>query len=152
MIFDDIENQYNEIDASYSVQEFGAVVKGWKKKAQKYRDIRLINDQAYFVFAFSRLEDHIHTQCSKLIQKRQASTASHRSVSAWHIQDGTPGSRLALKKKIGLLMKSTDPDFSLLVDYYDERNNVAHGKAFSKPIAMPTVFADFVRIYKTLKV
>ena len=70
-IFDELEAQYDEIDNQYTSIEFEARTKSWNNKEQKYQRKREINDQAYFLFMFSRLEDRIRTQSAALIKKNK---------------------------------------------------------------------------------
>jgi len=76
-IFDELEAQYNEIDSRYSFMEFDCGRRGWHRKKQEYRQKREINDQAYFVFMFSRLENRIREESARLIRKKK------RSISSW---------------------------------------------------------------------
>ena len=69
-IFDELEIQYNDIDNEYSTIEFKTRSKQWTKKEAKYNRKRELNDQAYFLFMFSRLEDRIRNESSLLITKK----------------------------------------------------------------------------------
>jgi hypothetical protein len=70
-IFDELEAQYYDIDNEYAAIEFEAKNKGWNKKEAKYRRKRELNEQAYFLFMFSTLEDKIKNESLKLITYRQ---------------------------------------------------------------------------------
>ncbi len=75
-IFDELEAQYNEIDGRYSSAEFDCNQRDWHWKEQEYRGKRDINDQAYFVFMFSRLEYRIREESARLIRKKKGSISS----------------------------------------------------------------------------
>jgi hypothetical protein len=151
-IFDELEAQYNEIDNQYSSTEFEARRRGWTKKERKYQRKREINDQAYFLFMFSRLEDKIREESSKLIIKKKASISSWKHKAAWEILPDSPGAELHFKKRLALLVEKGTGDFNLVSDYYKERNSIAHGGNFNHPISMPTVISEFKRLYKLMKV
>ncbi|RLC22046.1 MAG: hypothetical protein DRI57_00885, partial [Deltaproteobacteria bacterium] len=89
-IFDELEAQYNEIDGRYSSGEFDCGQRGWHRKKQKYRRKRKINDQAYFVFMFSRLEYRIREESAKLIRKKKGSISAWKQRAAWEILPGRP--------------------------------------------------------------
>ncbi len=150
-IFDELEDQYNEIDNEYSAIEFEARSKGWAKKESKYRRKRELNDQAYFLFMFSRLEYRIREESTKLIVKKQTSISSWKQRAAWDILSSSVSGELHFKKRLALLTEKGAGDFNLISDYYKERNSIAHGGSFISPMSMPTVISEFKRLYKLMK-
>ncbi len=150
-ILDELEAQYNEIDNQYSALEFEAMRRGWAIKERKYQRKREINDQAYFVFMFSRLEYKIREESSKLIIKKKSSVSSWKKRSSWEILPSSPDAELHFKKRLALLTEKGATDFNLVSDYYKERNSIAHGGSFIRPISMPTVISELKRLYKQLK-
>lgn len=129
-IFDELESQYNEIDNQYSLAEFYARSKGWNKKETQYRRKRELNDQAYFLFMFSRLEDRIRQQSAILITKKQTSITSWKQRAAWDILPKNAIDEMPFKKRLALLTQKGSFDYNLIVTYYKERNSIAHGGNF----------------------
>ena len=121
-IFDELEAQYNDIDNEYSSIEFEAISRGWSKKQAKYQRKRELNDQAYFLFMFSRLEDRIRQQSSALITKKQTSISSWKQRAAWDILPNGASDEMPFKKRLALLTEKGRSDYNLTVDYYKERN------------------------------
>jgi hypothetical protein len=150
-IFDELEAQYYEIDNEYSHIEFDARAKGWCKKEGKYHRKRELNDQAYFLFMFSRLENHIKTESSTLIRKKKTSIGSWKHRAAWDILPSSSEDGLQFKKRLALLVEQGRSDFNLIANYYKERNSIAHGESFINPISMPTVITEFKRLYKIIR-
>lgn len=150
-IFDELEAQYDEIDNQYSSKEFEARTNGWNNKEQQYQRKRELNDQAYFLFMFSRLEDRIRTQSAALITKKQTSIQSWRQRAAWDILPSTSREDYPFKKRLALLTEKGATDYTLVSDYYKERNAIAHGGSFTRPISMPTVISELKRLYRILK-
>lgn len=146
-IFDELEAQYNEIDNKYSSIEFDAIRKGWSKKEARYKRKRELNDQAYFLFMFSRLEDRIRQQSSALITKKQTSLSTWKQRAAWDILPNGASDEMPFKKRLALLSEKGLRDYNLILDYYKERNSIAHGGNFISTISMPTVIAEFKRLY-----
>lgn len=70
MIFDELGKIYNEIDAIYLQAEAKARAKGFRKKEAEYSRRRELNDHAYFLFMFTRLEDRIREISNNLIDKK----------------------------------------------------------------------------------
>ncbi len=141
-IFDKLGEQYQEIDDLYVGIELEARSRGWHKKESLYQDKRVLNDQAYFLFMFSRLEDRIRAQSSKLIDKKRKTIRSWKQRAAWDILPTSPKADYPFKKS---------HDYNLIVDYYQERNSIAHGGSFTKPIVMPTVIHELKRLYQLIK-
>ncbi len=150
-VFDELEALFNEIDNRYSSIEFEARSKGWNNKEQQYQRKRKLNDQAYFLFMFSRLEDRIRIQSTELIIKKQASIQSWRQRAAWDILPSSSSVNYPFKKRLALLTKKGASDYTLVSDYYKERNSIAHGGSFTRPISMPTVITQLKRLYRILK-
>ena len=150
-IFDKLESQYNEINNEYARMEFHAESKGWNKKEAEYRCKRELNDQAYFLFMFSRLEDRIRQQSAILITKKQNSITSWKQRGAWDILPNSANDEMPFKKRLALLTPKGGKDYNLIIFYYKERNSIAHGGHFISAISMPTVIAELKRLYDAVK-
>jgi hypothetical protein len=150
-VFNEITSQYNEIDNLYSTKEFEALRRRWVKKEKIYQRKRELNDQAYFVFMFSRLEDKIREESSKLIIRKKSSISSWKQKAAWEILPNNPDDDLHFKKRLALLTEKGNADYNLISEYYKERNSIAHGGSFTLPISMPTVVRELTRLYNLLK-
>lgn len=66
-IFEELASNYNEIDNAYSKMEILARTRGFNRKESEYSRKRQLNDQSYFLFMFTRLEDRIRTLSENLI-------------------------------------------------------------------------------------
>jgi len=151
-VFDELEFQYNEIDQYYAKLEFEAGSHGLINEEKQYQQRRRINDQAYFLYMFSRLEDHIRVETAALIQRKQDSSLSWKVRTPWDILPKEPDSDdLSFKKRLSLLTEKGFGDFNLVSNYYEERNSIAHGGSFIKPISMPTVIINLKKLYIVLK-
>jgi len=150
-VFDELQSQYDDIDNEYSTIEFDARAKGWSQKESQYRRKRELNDQAYFLFMFSRLEDRIRTESAVLITKKKNSIHSWKQRAAWDILPSSARADFPFKKRLALLTEQGGGSFNLMVEFYKERNSIAHGGTFTRAISMPTVISEFKRLYKILK-
>lgn len=149
-IIEELENIYNEIDQEYSNKEFEARSKNYNRKEEHYQNLRIINDHAYFLLAFTRLEDRIKTIASVLISKKinTLKSWSHRRV--WGIiKKRSDNDNLHFLEFVELLTEKGHTDYNLIKEYYEDRNNVAHGGLLSS-IDMVTVFNDFKRLFVDL--
>jgi len=158
-VFDELETQYNEIEEWYSSLQFQTVRRGCATEATEYQKRRKINDQAYFLFMFTRLEDRIREESAKLIRREKGSISSWKQRAPWDILDSQLEKRkktqfhqgLNFKTCLALLTEKGASDFNLVLCYYEERNSIAHGGNFTKPISVPTVASELKRLYEVLK-
>jgi hypothetical protein len=126
--------------------------KGWSKKEAVYSRKRDLNDQAYFLFMFSRLEDHIRQESSKLITKKRSSISSWKQRSVWDmLPTAADDDKMHFKKRLTLLVEKGRSDYNLVVNYYNDRNSIAHGGNFISSISMPTVISEFKRLHRVIK-
>ncbi len=150
-LIDEIENQYNEIDKRYYALEFVAIGESNEEDENHYRIKRELNAHAYFLFLFTRLEDHIKTESEKLIINKISSLTDWKEKAIWEISDDK---HLHFKKRLCLLTKKGEKDYNRIVEYYDIRNEIGHGKTIDdilKAINMPTVFEDVKKYFIKLK-
>jgi hypothetical protein len=150
-IFDELEAQYYDIDDRYSLVEFEAANKSWSKKEQKLKRMRELNDQAYFLFMFSRLEDRIRQESSSLIIKKKGVISSWKQRAAWDILPSGTDGQPTFKNRLALLTDKSANDYRIVCAYYNERNSIAHGGSFTSSISMPIVVPEFKRLYRLLK-
>lgn len=150
-IFDELEEQYNNIDNEYSSIEFEATSKGWVNKEFQYQRKRELNDQAYFLFMFTRLEYRIREQSSVLITKKQCSIQSWKQRASWDILPSSARDSIPFKKRLALLIEKGSQDYNLILSYYTERNSIAHGGNFISSINMPLVISELKRLYRAVK-
>ena len=151
-IFDELGSQHYEIFDHYSSKEFEASSHGRVRKQKKYRRQNEINDQAYFLFMFTRLEDHIRQQSATLIKRKKKSISSWKQKAAWEILPSDPtADDLSFKKRLALLTEKGGSDYNLVSQYYEERNSIAHGGDFISKINMPNVIYELKRLYKMLR-
>ncbi|MFN6380543.1 MAG: hypothetical protein ACK4WD_14780 [Flavobacteriales bacterium] len=84
-IFDQLGKVYSEIDATYASFEVIARSKGHHKKETEYNEKRQLNDQAYFLFMFTRLEDRVRTLSNSLIDNKMQTLSDWKSKRSWEI-------------------------------------------------------------------
>lgn len=149
-IIEELEKIYNEIDLDYSNKEFEARSKGYNRKEESYQNIRSINDHAYFLLAFTRLEDRIKAIARDLIKEKVSSLTSWSHKRVWIIiKKREDNDNLYFLEYVELLTEKGKSDYNLIQSYYKDRNDVAHGGLLSS-INMIKVFEDFKRLFKEL--
>ncbi len=151
-IFDKLQKQYQEIDDNYARKEFSCRSKGHHKKEAELRVKRELNDHAYFLFMFTRLEDFIRKESSKLISQKQKTLTNLKQKRVWSIFPAAEDSnKIHFMHRVLLLVDKDSHDYNQVVKYYKQRNTISHGGTSSTAISIPTVVIDMKRLYSIFK-
>lgn len=151
-IFRELGKLYSEIDSDFAIREFNSRSKGHHKQEQIWARKRKLNDHAYYLFMFTRLEDRIREQSSSLITKKQGSLSGWKQRSVWdNLPSDRNSTRLHFKKRVALLIENGTSDYAKIIDYYSLRNTLGHGGSFSTPVSMPNVINDFETLWRKLR-
>lgn len=151
IIIRELEDQYFEIENQYAGEEFQAHVKGYNRKEDYWRRKRELNTHAYFLFLFTRLEDHIKTESISLVLDKRSNITHWKTRAIW---DNINPQKLYFKICVGLLTEKGNTNYNKIGDYYDLRNTIAHGgtvPGITTAINMIDVFDDMKRYFKELK-
>jgi len=150
-IFKELGQVYGEINSFYAKKEFEAKLRGWAQKEKAWTRKRELNDHAYFLFMFTRLEDRIREQSSKLIAGKQANLRRWKQRRVWDIlPKGKDDDHPRFKDRLALLVKEGSKDYNTVVEYYNLRNTLGHGGSFSSPVSIPDVVEDFDGLHRVL--
>lgn len=142
-IFREIADLYFEVEGMLAELEREAQSAGDQALEQICAKKRELNDHAYFLFLFTRLEDHVRDQSSILIGRRKIEDVDWRIKSAWKILPEKKEDRIQFRDRLALLIDNTSRSYSSILNYYNRRNIVAHGGSFTISISVPTVIQDF---------
>jgi hypothetical protein len=153
-IFKELSELYSEIDDKYATEEFKARANNLMEEEQVFSQKRELNDHAYYLFMFTRLEDYVREQSSLLITENQRSSLNWEQRRAWSVLPKDKDSdKITFLTRVSLLLKNgTDSHhYQKIQSYYILRNTLAHGGVFHTPMSIPTVVADFESFYEILK-
>jgi len=98
------------------------------------------NDQAYFLYLFTRLEAVINDSFEVLV--------TNRAVGAWDIArpwlhfSEQKTQDIALLVKAAMLTQKGHQDWTKIQEYYRERNLIGHGRRWAQPLVIPSVSQD----------
>ncbi len=148
-IFDQLGNLYNEIDDIYSALEKQARTRGFKKRELEYSRKRKLNNQSYFLFMFTRIEDRIRILSENLIDSKVKRLSDWKYKRTWDILHKRK-ENIPLMDRVALLAAMNGTDYQLIKGYYKQRNIIGHGGDFTIPIDMQTVITDLKRLYYDL--
>jgi len=150
-IVEELSVLYVEIETDLSVRQFNASTHGYVRKDLELQRKRQLNDEAYFLYLFSRLEDHIREQSSQLITDKQTNLRNWRKRAVWDILPKDKDSdRFYFMNRVAILTEKGGRHYNQVKTYYEERNNIAHGGTFSTSINMFDVFLKMKELFKVL--
>jgi hypothetical protein len=143
-IFEELETLYSEIDDYYAREELAARRDFDETRENEFARKRELNDHAYYLFMFTRFEDHIREQSSKLIKDSQDNILNWEDRRPWDILPSDKRSdKLFFLNRVALLVDKGSHHYQSIKNYYDLRNTIGHGGNFSTPVPIPTVVNDF---------
>lgn len=151
MKINELEDQFFEIENQYYSKEFYAHSRGFTNKERYWQKKRELNTHAYFLFLFTRLEEHIRRESKKLINKKKTNIQHWKTRAVW---DNINVKNIHFRNRLALLTERGDTTFNIVMEYYKKRNEIGHGgtiENINSAIDMTDVF-DKVKVYfKTLK-
>jgi len=152
MIFDELAEIYFEIDNDYSIKEAAARARHHNRIEASFRRKRELNDQAYFLFMFTRLEDRIKKLSIQLIEKKYNTLTNWKYRRTWEVLFERREKNIYFLDRVALLTQIGQSDYDLIKKYYKQRNNIGHGgNTFTIPIDISIVVVDMQRLYYDLE-
>ena len=113
-IIDELGDIYSDLNNRYGAVEFEATARGWHRKEAMFKAKRALNDQAYFLFMFTRLEDRIKTLATQIIDYKSGLTYNYQNERAWQmLKQRNDRDRLNLMESVSLLIPYNGPDYKL---------------------------------------
>jgi hypothetical protein len=146
MIFDELEILYNEIDGDFSIKEFNARSSGLANDEFEIALKREHNDQAYFLFIFTRLEKRIQDLFDILVNNKTSTLTDGKELNSWRL---VKKKRLELMDKVSYFAVPGGTDYNLIYDYKKKRDEVAHGDIASG-VNISAVLIDMKKLYNDL--
>ena len=112
---------------------------------------RELNDQAWFVLAWGRLETDIDDACRDAIRHGQ-SHDDWRNRRAWSLYnpDDRRLSGLSFENRLALVLERGSAEWKRTMQLYNVRNQIAHGNLLSERIDVSSEIQEFFRIQSSL--
>ena len=107
-----------------------------------------LNEQACFVLAWGQLEAEMDEACRNAIRLGKSHEEwQHRR--AWSLYD-SENPRLSFRNRLTLVLDKSGGEWKKTMEYYEVRNQIAHGNLRSESIDVSTVIGDFHHILSSL--
>jgi hypothetical protein len=150
-IFDELIEIYGDLDQKYAIAEFKARSQGHTRVEAKYKRKRLLNDQATFLFAFTRLEDRISSLATALFASKVSVISNYKNKRAWEIlKDKNKNDRITLMEKVSFLTPNGGASYNSIDAYKKHRNDIAHGGIATTLASMQVVLSEMKILFDTL--
>ncbi len=102
-------------------------------------EARQRNDQAYFLYLFTRFEAEVNASSETLLATRLASTTTWSERRIWQAWSRGPVRDIAFLSKVEVLTDRGQRDYAIIKEHYDGRNNIAHGGVWQAQFFVPNV-------------
>jgi hypothetical protein len=137
-IFSDISDQWQIADEAFGALEHAAYAANDDPGYDAAGQQRKRNDQAYFLFLFTRFEDAVNEALDQIIKYLVSGVAwSDRRI--WTAWSGKGTDKIHFLSRIEVLIdKSTHP-YAHVKEYYDGRNEIAHGGVWAEQFVIPNI-------------
>jgi len=146
-IFDELYFLYRIIDNNLTMIETQARINADAILEQQTVRQRELNDQAYFLYMFTRLEEKIRSLTTTLIDLKTTTTTDPKDLRAWEIIKGNKN--LSLMQHTTFLTSNGGTDYNIIYDFKKQRDQIAHGGLVSS-IIISYVYTEMARLYNTL--
>jgi hypothetical protein len=138
-VFLDIADYYKVSDAAFAAAEQKAFQNDEDAAFDQAGLARQHNDQAYFLYLFSRFEAEVNACSVTLLATRLASTAIWSERRIWQAWSRGPVHDIAFLSKVEVLTDKGGRDYVSIKEYYAGRNTIAHGGVWEAQFFVPHI-------------
>lgn len=146
-----IADLYAEVDGSLEAVWDNAMADGDTILRERTEHNQRLNDQAYFVLAWGQLEADIVDACRSTIRHAQTH-GNWRDRRAWTLYnpDDQRLSGLRFESRLTLVLEKGSGNWKRVLQHYNVRNQIAHGRLRSQRIDVANVIQEFYHIQASL--
>ena len=151
-VFESLSDIYAEIDGFYMDQGLQQSKNGDDETEAVIAGKRKLNDHAYFLFLFSRFEDAVREESSRLIRQNSRVDLDWEHRRVWQLlPSGKNADQPSFLDRVALLIDKRTHHYEKIKAYYKQRNTIGHGGDFTIPISISTVFSDLSGLLDRIK-
>ena len=146
-----IVTSYERIDRFLGNLRDSCAAAGEDDERDRVARERELNDQAWFVLAWGQLETEIGDACRDAIRHAQ-SHEDWRYRRAWSLYnpDDRRLSGLSFENRLTLVLEKGSGEWKRAMQFYNVRNQIAHGTLLSERIDVSSEIQEFFRIQSSL--
>ncbi|MFZ0507289.1 MAG: hypothetical protein WAM29_04140 [Methylocella sp.] len=147
-IFVEIADQWQIAENAFSALEQVAFAANDDASYDAADEQRKRNDQAYFLYLFTRFEGAVNHAVTIIIGNRVSGAAwSDRRI--WEAWSRQGISNVHFMSKVEVLTEKSLRHYAIVKEYYDGRNSVAHGGIWSEQFLIPEIAQMIENICKS---
>lgn len=137
-IFSDLADQWQIADDAFSALEQAAFAALDDNAFDNASEQRKRNDQSYFLYLFTRFEAEVNSAVKLIVQNRITGiTWQERRI--WEAWSRVGVEDVHFMSKVEVLTDKSRADYATIKEYYDGRNEVAHGGTWSEQFVIPAI-------------
>lgn len=141
-IFSEIVDQWTIADTALSDLETQAFATDNEPLFDKASEMRRRNDQAYFLYLFTRFEAAVNEALLIVRDNRTDHTIPWSDRRIWETLRRREVKNVSFLTRVEILIDKSGPDYANVKSYYDGRNNVAHGGVWDEQFVIPAIAAE----------
>jgi len=138
-VFLEVAGQYAVADVAFAEVEQKAFQDNDDTAFDQAGRARQHNDQAYFLYLFTRFEAAVNAATEALLATRLASASPWSERRIWQAWSRVPVRDIALLSKVEVLTDKGRQDYRTVKEYYEGRNTIAHGGMWQAQFVVPNV-------------
>lgn len=140
-IYTDISDQWQIADDAFAARESAAFIADDDAAFDQASEQRKRNDQAYFLFMFTRFEQAVTDAAREVVKNRTSGSAwqDARVWEAWKAIVLRDERHAHFMSKFEVLKDKSSHTYELIKGYYAGRNNIGHGGIYAEQFFIPEV-------------
>ncbi|NEU95973.1 hypothetical protein [Bradyrhizobium uaiense] len=138
-IFSEIIDQWVIAETAFSDIESRAFANDDEPLFDNASEMRKRNDQAYFLYLFTRFEAAVNEAVVIVRGNRTLPSIPWPERRMWETMNNREIKNVAFLTRVEILMDKSSSDYATVKSYYDGRNKVAHGGVWDEQFVIPSI-------------
>lgn len=131
-VFDDFRSQYAVADDSFDITEINAFGKNDDAAFDLVSQQRKLNDQAYFLYLFTRFEGEVNKAVDDLFTAKGGKDVLWSDRRIWDAVRSRQTHEIPFMTRLQLLIDKGNVQFNDVSQLYRGRNAIAHGGSWQE--------------------
>ncbi|MCK1390110.1 hypothetical protein [Bradyrhizobium sp. 1] len=148
-IFSDINDQWIAADNAFSAVESRAFASDDDVLFDKASEMRKRNDQAYFLYLFTRFEAAVNDAVMVVRDNRILPTIAWSERRMWETLNRREIKDVAFLTRVEILIDKSRSEYATVKAYYEGRNKVAHGGIWEEQFVIPAIATTMELLVQT---
>ena len=145
-IFSEISRQHALADAPFEQAEQRALDENDEQAFDEASKQRRHNDQAYFLYLFTRFENEVNGAVQQLLAALVHSSQPWADRRVWEAWSRGNIKGIPFLSKFEVLTDKSKPEFRQVKEFYESRNRIAHGEELEKPFIVESIAEQMDKI------